>query len=316
LRTGIILPAFLGCVFLGAAAHAQACAGEGFLCGPPLTFTQVREAIGIIYAGRLQEAIHNRGVSFAVTERELDALARAGAPDSVLAELKRASAPAESKTVPPKPEMSAAEKLAAGVLQAASVRLGIQQSRGAITVGGRIRVDGVSSWNFAAHLLPDGTLLRVDLEAGGPRSIAFERCAPDPGAVSGIMAPELERALRLFCVFQPAAVVAAAVQARPVAEGPFLSAVREWIVRASGADGSYEFAFSRDFLPVELKYAAAQPGGTAEVAYAGYLPLGSVSPAAATQAPVYPGRISIRLSEPPGRTIDYFVDGLTPAVRP
>jgi hypothetical protein len=127
--------------------------------------------------------------------------------------------------------------------------------------------------------MPRGGALQVEIDG---RALAFagENCAPP---ASGEALPwEVEQSLRLLCLLQPVALVRRTLAGHPklVAEGPLISAAREWVLRTPAPE-SYEVAFSRDLLPVELKCAMAQ------AVYSNYPP-----------AKPYPRQIVIRVEKP------------------
>jgi hypothetical protein len=57
---------------------------DTFLSGRPFNFNDLKAAIGVIYEGRLKEAIEARGIGFAPTASELEQLRKAGASPDIL----------------------------------------------------------------------------------------------------------------------------------------------------------------------------------------------------------------------------------------
>lgn len=284
-RRSYLLVALLGCCLAPGAQDREA---DAFLTGRPLSLEQIRDAIGVIYEGRLQTAIRNRGVAFRVTGKELELLREAGASAAIAEELKRARGPAPEPALPAAPDPEGRQRFAAELLRRAATTLG----DGELAVTGRLLLDRPENrtWRFSARM-PRGGGLEVETEAG---SLAFagENC--EPSAPGQPLPAELAQSLRLFCQLQPVALVRRILGAEPklTAEGPLVSAAREWVLRVPSPE-SCELALSRNLLPVELKY------GGAQAAYSNYLP-----------AEPYPRDIVIRVEKPTPYRAQFLIDSV------
>lgn len=265
---------------------------DPFLAGDPLSFEQIREAIGVIYEGRLRTAIRNRGVSFTVTNKELELLRQAGASAVIAEELKRAKGPEPPPA--PQPDAEGRHRFAAELLNRAAANLGEAE----LSISGRLLLDRPDSrvWNFSVRLRKGGAL---EAEAGGA-SLSFAGGSCDMTPTARTFPAELEQSLRLLCLMQPAALVRR-ILANPrglQAEGPLISAAREWVVRVP-APQACELALSRDLLPVEAKH------GAGIASYSNYLP---VKPAAAP----YPREIVLRVEKPQPFRAHFLFDSVAP----
>jgi hypothetical protein len=77
--------------------------GDSFLTGAPFSFKTLREAVGVIYEGRLMEAVERRGIAFTPTAAELDQLKQAGASADLLELVKKKAGGMHKAAAPPAP---------------------------------------------------------------------------------------------------------------------------------------------------------------------------------------------------------------------
>ena len=171
----LLVIALLAASVLSSLADAQSHRGkkkDTFLSGPPLDLSQVVNAIGVIYEGRLEEAIKSRGVSFTMTPVDIQKLKKAGATPALLAVISSKAPAATPAPAPPPPTV-----IAAGPLSLTCVpeecQTAINDAMKAPTESGQRQINGLKPGTYVVDFQKDGYIGQqktVQMKAKTPNS--------------------------------------------------------------------------------------------------------------------------------------------------
>ncbi|MGH9614178.1 MAG: hypothetical protein ACRD4P_13980, partial [Bryobacteraceae bacterium] len=133
---------------------------------------QVANAIGVIYEGRLEEAIKSRGVSFSMTPVDVQKLKMAGATAALLAVISSKAPAATPAPAPPPPVV-----IAAGPLSLTCVpeecQTAINDAMKAPTENGQRQINGLKPGTYVVDFQKDGYIGQqktVQMKAKTPNS--------------------------------------------------------------------------------------------------------------------------------------------------